>query len=430
MRKELMNLEKLEKYLFWLMLIFACVSYAGYFFMSVRNRTWIMVSYARSNPLLMQSGGIFTLLIRFAKDVCAGLLIITELFSTSNTKRVTILLSLFSLIVFGTVVSVVHNYGIAVIISGIRMFLFFLALAMFFNGKNYPIFIVENMLKITGVLLCINTIAAMQQAAIVLGNNVRHVGEGSYRFMGFFPSAAAYGYFCLGVVLLLFSLGIKADYFTTSCKVFYAVAFIGCYLSGTRSSLINVLFILFAILIYRGNIVSNQKGCLFSLLLVPVFIIIVVYASNIASRGSILTNAITGGRLSLFWRYSFQRPITRMLFGEGLGAGSNTAAQFMMSDGDDDLVLLDGTFTTIIYQFGIIGVIAILWVIVSCTRKIAGASGRLCCAVFMGSVVLQCLTSNIFEDYAMLILIFLSYYILTDGVVLWSKQKNMKEMEE
>ena len=83
---------KIEKYLFYLMLIFSCLAYVGYYIYARRNGITILISYSRSSQAMMQASSLFIMVFRFGKDLFAALLLLVELFSMNKSYRAKLVL--------------------------------------------------------------------------------------------------------------------------------------------------------------------------------------------------------------------------------------------------------------------------------------------------------------------------------------------------
>ena len=405
---------KIEKALFYLVLIFSCLAYIGYYFYARRNGVPLLISYSRSNQAMMEYNPPFVMFFRFGKDVCVALLLFVEMFTMNRTVRVKIFIAMLFLAIYGTAISLLNDAPLNTIISGYRMILFFSAFAMFFNSK-YKLYIsLKTFLRLITVLLLINTIIAAIQAFDVLGFDFMRIGQESYRFMGLFPAGAAFAFYSFGVALSAYIIDEHTKVYHKNCMMIFIISFIGCYLSGTRSSMINLLIVLFIYLVNRSGIKRLQKIFVLMFLAFPVVVYIIQFATNWANRGSIFENALEGGRFSIFMNSIFGQSTVNIVLGNGIGAGSNSATEFnRLVSGD--LLFLDGTFTTLLYQFGVLGLILSLIFIWRITKKVYCRKGLLDTTLFTGTILLQCLTTNVLEAFALLAMLFVCYYALIEG---------------
>lgn len=411
----------IEKYLFYFMLVFSCLAYVGYFVYAKRNGINLSVSYSRSNSSMMQASNLFIMFFRFGKDICAALLFLIEMLSMNRTYRAKVFIGMLLVVAYGTVVALANNMTMNTVVSGYRMVLYFSSLIMYFNATCFSRISLKAFLNILTILLIINTVIAMVQAYDRLGFRFALIGHGSYRFMGLFPAAAAFAYFCLGSALFAYCIDSLSNIYHKKCIFICIVAFIGCYISGTRSSIINLLIILFIYVINKSKMKKGQKILVSAILSIPVVIYIIRFSTNLANRGSILENAVSGGRFTIFINSIFRQSFINIIFGNGIGAGSNSAAEFMNRLGSDDLLFLDGTFTVVIYQFGIVGFLMCLILIVVIIRSIYSKEGLLNSVLFGGTIILQCLTTNVLEAFALLIMLFTCYYTLINGSELFAE---------
>ena len=179
--------------------------------------------------------------------------------------------------------------------------------------------------------------------------------------------------------------------------------------------MINFLVIMYVYIIDKLNLLKAKRAVFLIIMALPVITLIIRFSSKLANRGSILGNALGGGRLTIFINSIFGQPLINIIFGSGLGAGSNSAAVIMIGSGSKEVVILDGTFTSIFYQFGIIGFAVCLAFLWKAASRIYSENGFLNTVLFTGSVVLQCLTTNVLEAFALLIMLFITYYAFVKG---------------
>ena len=406
---------KIEKYLFYLTLIFSCLAYTGYYLYARRNGIALLISYGRSNKVMMQARSPLIMFFRFGKDLCASLLLFVEIFSMNRSYRVKIFLVMLLVTAYGTIIAYANNASESILVAGYRMVVFFFALLMYFNARYFSPLSLKAFFKLISVLLILNTVIAANQAYFRLGSRLKLIGKGSYRFMGVFPAAAAFAYFCLGTALFAYCIEVQTRAYHSYCVIIFAFAFIGCYLSGTRSSMINFLVIMYVYIIDKLNLLKAKRAVFLIIMALPVITLIIRFSSKLANRGSILGNALGGGRLTIFINSIFGQPLINIIFGSGLGAGSNSAAVIMIGSGSKEVVILDGTFTSIFYQFGIIGFAVCLVFLWKAASRIYSENGFLNTVLFTGSVVLQCLTTNVLEAFALLIMLFITYYAFVKG---------------
>ena len=414
--KTIKNSKKIEIILFYLMLIFSCIAYVGYYIYSKQNGIPLLISYSRSSQQMMEASNMASVVVRFVKDGSAVLLLIVEALSMNRTYRANVFVVMAGIVSYGTIVALFNGAGVYVLLSGYRMVLYFTVLLMFFCKKDEKYLSVKTLLRIITYLLSINTIIACSQAFDCVGFRLNLIGQGSYRFMGLFPAAAAYAYFCLGASLFAFCVELDTLRYHRYCILIFVVAFIGCYVSGTRSSMINMLFVVYMYFMEHTHIEKSQKLALSVVLIVPTLVFVVNFSNGIANRGSIMENALSGGRISIFLNTFLEQSVLHVAFGNGIGTGSNSAATLSsLAQANSGTIILDGTLTTVLYQFGLCGFMLCLCLIWKIYRNVNMARGFLNAVLFTFTILLQCFTCNILEAYALLIMLFVCYYALIRG---------------
>lgn len=413
----MLKIEKseIEKKMFYLMLFFSSISYLGYYIYAKNHGVLLLVSYTRSGEAMMQMSNLLFLIIRFGKDICAVVLLLLEILFMNKSHRANIFIIMFSIIAYGTIVALFNGAPINMIFVGYRMVIYFGVLVMLFYSRKKAFLSLNYLLKLIIVALMLNTVIAIIQACDAVGSNITLIGQGSYRFMGLFPAAAAYAYFSFGAALFAYCTEFQTKKYHTQCLVIFMISLIACYISGTRSSIINLLLVIYVYIIKQINIKTLFKKIILMLSAIPILLLIIQISSNIANRGSIMENALSGGRLSIFIDSLFNQSLINIILGNGIGVGSNSAATFAELNSINNIIILDGTFNTIIYQFGTFGFLAVIYGIWIIYRNINIACGTINAILFTISIILQCFTCNILEAFSILIIIFICYYMLTKG---------------
>ena len=82
---------------------------------------------------------------------------------------------------------------------------------------------------------------------------------------------------------------------------------------------------------------------------------------------------------------------------------------------ESNMLFLDGTFTLIIYQFGVLGMVFLFLLLRYIYVKVREERGVLIALLFLGTIILQCLTTNVLEAFAILVMLFVCFYALTQG---------------
>lgn len=181
------------------------------------------------------------------------------------------------------------------------------------------------------------------------------------RLPGVFSSAITAGYFALAIEILL--SGFKRSSISLLLSAMLAAIAV---LSGTRFALLGIFLLWFA-QIYRALDKSSVTK-LFQGILVLVFPFVLAGAyyliSFVAGRGDLLASQVGAnsriGNLELLPLVLSDASQLDLLFGRGLGMGTNTAISMALSNGLSfgDLpwnIFIDNTFVTTFLQVGFVG---------------------------------------------------------------------------
>ncbi|MFM5023034.1 hypothetical protein ACEUDO_19125 [Aeromonas rivipollensis] len=193
---------------------------------------------------------------------------------------------------------------------------------------------------------------------------------GAARLTGFFNNAGVASFFAVSITLfcaVLDGISLKKKLFIFLICDFLALA------SGTRALTI-AIFIVIVFHIYemshnRSKEVKFLINVLISILFVSSLIVGYQILMSQVDRGDAITQQFEqGGRVSnLISVFSLisSSELLELLFGRGLGVGSNTAITYLSSLGIDPSqyrfnILIDNSFMTSFFQFGLLGSI-IFW---------------------------------------------------------------------
>ena len=403
---------KIDCLLFYLTLVFSCLAFVGCYIYAKRSGLRLMISYDHSKATVQTP---IALLFRFGKDFFVLVLFLYEILMQNNTSKIKILIWSSLITVLGVIIALFNDLHPYVILSGCRMVLLFVTLLLFFSEGNQKISLV-GIFRLVVLLLFINTVVAMVQTYEVLGFNVGQIGSASFRFMGFFPFCATYGYYCLCTVLLCYCLQTKNKNHGKYHIIICLVAFMGCWLSGTRSAMTGLIIVLFYYLTEIFNLKRSTRTVLFITCLLPILCFAIKFSIDMADRGNMIDGSMNGGRITRFIDYGFKRSVCEIIVGKGLGAGCNSASKFVGVKGNEaDVEILDGTFTTILYEYGIIGLLVGLAFLTYLFNTVRNSAGVIPACIFSSTVVILCLATNIFEVYAILPLLFVCYNILLES---------------
>jgi len=155
-------------------------------------------------------------------------------------------------------------------------------------------------------------------------------------------------------------------------------------------------------------------------------IIVLPFVEGSAGRGSLIANQMDeSGRVSnlidLADTISLS-PLVNIMFGKGFGYGTNNAYNFApeLIGTDPWFMLIDNTFATWYLQFGLIGLLLLLLVMVSLFLKMWKVSQSRTSLQFgfyaiLLSIFTVIISGNMFESYHYLLFLFISGGLYFDG---------------
>jgi len=235
------------------------------------------------------------------------------------------------------------------------------------------------------------------------------------RTFGLFTMAAVNGYVLLFSIIALIYLRLYKKIKRNVFFILIFVLFFSLLTTGTRVAIVASILVLGVFILFE---ITKKKPVVFSVI-VPfsmIFIMIgAMYFSNlVADRGNILSQS-NGGRISKFLNIvetmSNKKPTT-IIFGEGLGVGSNLAASKV--DGlDPAYTRVDGTLNFFIVRFGVLGVFLYLisWIFIFfCFSRQGIVHAYLVVLPFF----LLSVSVNIFEIPLVVLSVVLIYVFLTN----------------
>jgi len=218
--------------------------------------------------------------------------------------------------------------------------------------------------KFLVVLALVEMSMSIYQASIA--SSIIGVGMGASRVSGFLSNAGVAASFAISVALLsMFLEHIKIGYRLILSMMCMVIALA----SGTRGAMISIFFIVTSLFLDFLNSKKFKafKG-IFIVFLVPVVAVCAIamfgYMISIVDRGDMIASQFeSGGRianLAMRWNDFISAGILKIMFGAGLGVGTNTAYYMVLNRGmDPESVefnwLIDNSFMTSMFQFGVIG---------------------------------------------------------------------------
>ena len=181
---------------------------------------------------------------------------------------------------------------------------------------------------------------------------------------------------------------------------------------------------------YKNHIVYGSIAIVAVVAAVIAVPLVIMFATNMAGRGNILQVQLESGRLLILKNLLLNPSLINLLFGYGIGAGSNTDAILNQTQENAYNNILDGTFNVIIYQYGLIGLILSIILIFMIFKKLSSCNNKVLQYVFVGTVLLQAFTNNIFETQSLLILLGVVFGLLATNKFELSENQKMELSNE
>ena len=416
--------------LFFLLMISTFIGYVGYYLYS--KEAGINIYFIYSNYFLSVFDEIDTLslILRYLKDIVVVLLLFVLIFKMRKSQQpLFMVIGLF--VAWGLVVAFINGQEITTIISGIRSYIYFFAVVLFFSGIDDYSLRIKTFRVIIFAGLIINLIVEIDQAMRGTNGVIALAGTGGYRFPGLFGSAGALASYAIGVALFYVVVDVAYEKIGFIKMV---IVLVTCVLvanfSGTRSALINILIIIGAWLVFNVGIKKEQRFWFAVVAAVIAVPLVIMFATNMAGRGNILQVQLESGRLLILKNLLLNPSLINLLLGYGIGAGSNTDAILNQTQENAYENILDGTFNVIIYQYGLVGLILSFVLIFIIFRKLSVCNNKIFQFVFIGTILLQALTNNIFETQSLLILLGVVFGLLATNKFELSEKQKMELADE
>jgi hypothetical protein len=346
--------------------------------------------------------------LRYFKDVIMVLMVFFFFIRDITTKKPisTLLVYYFSimLILYGTIVMLIHydtlNY--LQIIAGIRsiIFIIFCIKIREFIDQKFAI----QLVKLIYVLVAIELMVISIQY-VVFARYYGFVNPFSLRLLGTFGGFSLAGYFALCCSTFVYIVSSKHHIRFT--LLFYVLCFMVAGFSGTRTALVGCILVMSAA-IFRFVLQRIKKQKQYYLVvsimtLIPLITVVsIIFISKIADRGNMIQTQIENGRLSYILDFILNNPTSISLFGKGIGFGTNAAVNMAeMYRVDVDAQFMDGTFNTIITQYGLVmfSISLVVFSLIFIQLFMKGKKHILDAFLIMCIFLIMCLATNVFEQY-------------------------------
>ncbi len=397
---------------FILFIIMSTITGVGYYMYCIRHG---IIQYTTYPDSIMSGAGGMASLIRYSKDVLMILLfgiVLAQTFPVVDKFFVYFIL----FVVYGAIIGLLNGLSFAHIFAGVRCFIYFVTGVLFFRLYSVDKKLVDAIYKITVVLLCVQAASIFIQVVVSGTNNI---GNGSHRYIGLFLHTGTLGNYAYAIAIFLavFQLINKKS---NLIKIFVeqGLCLLISVASNSRLCIAGILVNIIILLMSKMKVKKRAKQFVIFgtvLLFLP---LVLTEVLNKSGRGGLEASA--SGKFS-FWSQAFSRNIINIIIGNGLGYATQTTA--ILGINTSGYSGFDGTFSVIMAQFGILGLVAFiiaLFVIVMKILKCSGVAETAFKCNIVGGLLIFTWSGNIFENILLVTYYLLVYYML----------RNSDELEE
>lgn len=347
--------------IFILLIIFAsCTGLMSYIY-SLTGQSSLSGAYG----VYSSDGGIGGVILKYGRDVLVVILLFRLLLSRENLNSIPMLF-ISTAFIYSVIVGVLNSLDYRYYICGIREFIYAAVAVFIFVSRKRNNMIIDRLSVILPILLAFQSVAQI----ILIVTYSGKIDLGVTRLPGLSNSAIALGYFSTGIAV---ACTVLYQYFRKYKLWQCIVIMCGCtFLSitaGTRTAMICNFILLMVILV---NNVSNDSRIRWGLIIFGVFIIvpaIISYSVSLAGRGELIESGHM--RIEFFGHFFSYTDLFQKLFGCGLGALTNNAANMQLSPPISGFYyVVDSTWGLILGQFGMVGLVVFAFLIIDVIRKV------------------------------------------------------------
>lgn len=423
-----LNYDKLVNVLFGMLCIFTIIAYAYHAILTIVNGECVLWTYSE----ISVDNDIISFIFNYTKDIIAVILFVCLSFRKRKISKISV--CFFIVVMYGSVILYLSDlHSIAYIVGGIRSYLVFVSTLLYFDFRRKNILLESNgekksnynfdkaFIKLLQIILVFETFCVFAQ---VLNSGTWTIGNGIYRFVGTFGNSGGLGNYCIGMTMMLiaYSLKIEKGKFLIRLLQFVMIVF-NVWASGMRSAIVMVLFMICAyifILLYN-RLQLNKKNIfiIFFLLCIIVGVPLINIVTKSIGRGQLMLSG--GTRIDLFFSL-FNQNAFPLLFGQGLGKGTNTA--YLL--GATGAELYDSTFSNVVSQFGLIGLFIFVMALIKIAINLYNKSlnNKFMTLIFMIPILCIILIGSFFEQFVLIVLAIYSFYIMTSEEYVKSSYNN------
>uniref|UniRef100_UPI0026195ADA hypothetical protein n=1 Tax=Clostridium sp. TaxID=1506 RepID=UPI0026195ADA len=227
--------------------------------------------------------------------------------------------------------------------------------------------------------------------------------------------------YSLNIFIMSYILKERSERKSIAINILTAIAIV---ISGSRTAMILIVLLIcvmiFISLTKKYDEYYNKIDFGIIAFIISVSSILIKGIEVLAGRGSIIQNNMESGRIKILIDYLTQSNIKDVLFGSGIGYGTNTGVLLKKIDEFSSINadILDGTITTFIAQFGIVTLVFVFIMLILFIKWFIKDNYRI--RIIVGSIILiiiglMMLNGNILEQYSFLII--LVYSLLSIKII-------------
>ncbi len=370
----------------------------GYFVIAYKTGTLVLWGYSEDSTL---NNGVFPRIINYAKDIYIVLLATYLLFK--ENKNYAIQKDWFYLF-FAIFLAIVSGNGLLCVVGGIRAYLFsFVVYCYCWKNELAEDFWIK-FLRTVEIMILLQLVGVVIQAGLA-GGGIQ-LGSGAYRMMGLFTNAGTLGYFSLGAVVYLCYVFLNNETLKIEFWLFSLISIFLALASGSRGCVIYAAILILVTVMEKSRL--NRISRILAIPLITIIVLAVVISNLTAyvGRGNLMESG--SGRFKA-WSDLFDLKFWQIIFGTGLGAGTNSARSLGASS-----IEMDSSFTVFIVQYGIWGFTLFITQMIKVFQTIYRNSRYKWYALaLMGIAVFILFSGSLFEQYTFvipLIIVFCSLY--------------------
>lgn len=395
---------RLPEMVFILFIVSATITGVGYYMYCIGNG---IIQYTTYPDGIMTGAGTLASVIRYCKDIMMVILFILIMFETfPKVGKFFIYFIMF--VVYGSLISLLNNLSFAHIFSGVRCFIYFVTGVLYFKRYVVDKRLVDIVYKITVLLLVVQCGSILVQVVV---SGINNIGNGSYRYIGLFLHTGTLGNYAYAIAIFLATFHlISKKYSVVRIGVEQCLCLLLAIASNSRLCIAGILVNMIIVILSKLNTSDRfREITIFSSVLIAVPIVLSEVLTR-SGRGGLAASA--SGKFA-FWKEAFSRDFGDVLVGNGLGYATQTTATLGINT--SGYSGFDGTFSVIMAQFGVVGLIVFVGALLVVAYKILKCPEMSELAFkcnIVGGLLIFTWSGNIFENILLVTYYLLVYYML------------------